>query len=63
MFRAPGRNAVTADLVELQGEIGSLDRLSLSLESSVTAEGLRAICEIELSDFKTVESPRSFGRS
>ncbi len=33
-----------------------------SLEGSATAEGLRSICDLDLSDLESVEPPRGFGR-
>src|SRR5471030_3426177 len=56
------REAV-AELVELQGEYRDwLDTLPPSLESSATAEELRAICDLDLSELESVEPPRGFGR-
>jgi hypothetical protein len=52
-----------AELVELQGEYRDwLDALPPSLENSATAEALRAICDLDLSDLESVEPPRGFGR-
>ena len=51
-----------AELVELQGEYRDwLDTLPPSLESSATAEALRAICDLDLSELESVEPPRGFG--
>jgi hypothetical protein len=56
------RDAV-AELVELQGEYRDwLDTLPPSLEGSATAEALRAICDLDLSELESVELPRGFGR-
>jgi hypothetical protein len=56
------REAV-AELVELQaGYQEWLDVLPESLQESATAEALRAICEIDLSELESVEPPRGFGR-
>src|SRR6266851_1934292 len=56
------REAV-AELVELQGEYRDwLDTLPPSLENSATAEALRAICDLDLSELESVEPPRGFGR-
>jgi hypothetical protein len=38
-----------------------LDTLPPSLEASATADGLRAICELDLSELESVEPPRGFG--
>jgi hypothetical protein len=34
----------------------------VSLEDSATAEALRAICELDLSELQAIEPPRGFGR-
>ncbi len=55
------RDAV-AELVELQGDYQAwLDALPPSLADSVTAEALRAICDLDLSVLE-IEPPRGFGR-
>ena len=36
--------------------------LPQNLEASATAEALRAICDLDLSDLQSVEPPRGFGR-
>jgi len=52
-----------AELVELQGEYRDwLDTLPPSLENSATAEALRAICDLDLSELESVEPPRGFRR-
>jgi hypothetical protein len=56
------RDAV-AELVELQTEYQAwLDSLPESLAESATAEALRAICDLDLSDLAAVEPPRGYGR-
>ncbi len=56
------RDAV-ANLVELQEEYQSwLDALPEGLQDSPTAEALRAVCELDLSELQEVEPPRGFGR-
>jgi hypothetical protein len=56
------RDAV-AELVELQEEYRSwLDSLPESLQEGATAEALRAIAEIDLSELESVEPPRGYGR-
>ena len=56
------RDAV-AELVELQAEYQAwLDSLPESLAESATAEALRAICDLDLSELESVEPPRGFGR-
>jgi hypothetical protein len=56
------REAV-AELIELQGEYQAwLDTLPPTLEGSATAEALRAVCDLDLSELESVEPPRGFGR-
>jgi hypothetical protein len=56
------RDAVT-DLVSGQDDYRAwLDTLPPSLEGSATAEALRSICDLDLSDLESVEPPRGFGR-
>ena len=56
------RDAV-AELVELQGDYQAwLDALPPSLAESATADALRAICAVDLSDLESAEPPRGFGR-
>ena len=70
-YRRPGdrrsrpqrwRDAV-AELVSLQEDYRAwLDSLPDNLAESLTAEALRAVCEIDLSDLESVDPPRGFGR-
>ena len=39
-----------------------LASLPANLEDSATAEALRAICELDLSELQAIEPPRGFGR-
>ena len=56
------RNAVET-LVDLQGEYQAwLDNLPDSLQASVLAERLQAICEYDFGDLEALEPPRGFGR-
>ncbi len=56
------RDAAT-ELLELQvGYQAWLDALPDNLADSATADALRAICELELSELACVEPPRGFGR-
>ncbi len=56
------REAV-AELVELQGEYQAWrDSLPDNLAESATAEALRAVCDLDLSELESVEPPRGFGR-
>jgi len=52
-----------AGLVEAQIEFAAwLDSLPDSLQDSATAEALRAICDLDLSELQAVIPPRGFGR-
>jgi hypothetical protein len=52
-----------AELVTLQAEYQDwLDTLPPNLEGSATAEALRSICDLDLSDLNSIEPPRGFGR-
>ncbi len=63
--RVPACNCAdaVAELVELQDEYRAwLDALPPSLADSATADALRAICYLDLSEFQGIEPPRGFGR-
>jgi len=50
-------------LVKEQAEFMAwLDSLPESLQDSATAEALRAICELDLSELQAIVPPRGFGR-
>jgi hypothetical protein len=50
-------------LVEAQVEFAAwLDSLPENLQDSATAEALRAICELDLSELQAIVPPRGFGR-
>jgi hypothetical protein len=52
-----------AELVALQDDYRTwLNALPQNLEASTTAEALRAICDLDLSDIESVEPPHGFGR-
>ena len=52
-----------AELRELQGDYQTwLDALPENLADGKTADALRMICELDLSDLKSIEPPRGFGR-
>jgi hypothetical protein len=56
------RDAV-AELLQLQSEYQAwLDTVPEPLQETATAEALRAICELDLTELHTVEPPRGFGR-
>src|SRR5271157_5099393 len=50
-------------LVEARVEYAAwLDRLPDSLQDSATAEALRAICDLDLTELQAIVPPRGFGR-
>lgn len=56
------RDAV-AELLELQADYQTwLDALPENLADGKTADALRMICELDLSDLESIEPPRGFGR-
>ena len=61
--RAQRWHAAVAELIALQDDYRTwLSALPQNLEASATAEALRAICDLDLSDIESVEPPRGFGR-
>jgi hypothetical protein len=61
--RAQRWQEAVADLVALQDDYRTrLNALPPNLEASATAEALRGICDLDLSDIESVEPPRGFGR-
>ncbi len=56
------RDAVT-DLLDLQADYQAwLDTLPENLVDSATADRLREICDLDLSEMANIEPPRGFGR-
>jgi hypothetical protein len=56
------RDAV-AELAALQGQYAAwLEALPSSLQDSITAEALQAICDLDLAELQAIEPPRGFGR-
>ncbi len=52
-----------AGLVDAQAEYAAwLDSLPDSLQDSTTAEALRAVCELDLTELQAIVPPRGFGR-
>jgi len=52
-----------AELTALRSEYCAwLDALPDSLQETATAEGLQAICDVDLSELQAIEPPRGFGR-
>jgi hypothetical protein len=61
--RAQRWHAAAAELIALQDDYRTwLNALPQNLEASATAEGLRAICDLDLSYIERVEPRRGFGR-
>jgi hypothetical protein len=61
--RARRWNDNVADLVQAQAEYAAwLDSVPDSLQDSATAEALRAICELDLTELRAIIPPRDFGR-
>jgi hypothetical protein len=55
--------AAVAELIALQAEYATwYDALPESLQSSPTAEALRAIAELDLDELAAIEPPRGYGR-
>ncbi len=56
-------NDTISGLVEMQSEYGAwLDAVPDNQQDSATAEALRAIVELDLSELQTIKPPRGFGR-
>ena len=52
-----------AELQDLQDDYQAwLDALPQNMEDSATAEALRAICDLDLSELQSIVPPRGFGR-
>ena len=61
--RAQKWHTAVAELIALQDDYRTwLNALPQNLEANATAEALRAICDLDLSDLESVEPPRGFGR-
>jgi hypothetical protein len=55
--------ATVAELTNLQAEYAAwLQSLPDNLQDTATAEALRAISELDLSELQTIVPPRGFGR-
>jgi hypothetical protein len=56
------RDTVT-ELTQLQAEYQAwLDALPETLQDTATAEALREICELDLTELQAIEPPKGFGR-
>src|ERR1700722_8255098 len=52
-----------AGLGEAQaGDAAWLESMRESVENSATAEALRAVCDLDLTELQAIEPPRGFGR-
>ncbi len=52
-----------AELTELQAQYAAwLEALPDSLQDGATAEALRAVCDLDLTDLQAIDLPRGFGR-
>ncbi len=61
--RAPRWTDHVTGLVEAQVEFAAwLESLPDNLQDSATAEALRAICDLDLSELQAIVPPRGFGR-
>ena len=61
--RAKRWQDTVAELVRLQAEYDAwLNALPETLAQTATAEALRAICALDLSELQAVEPPKGFGR-
>ena len=61
--RARRWHDAVAELVELQAQYAAwLEALPDSLQDGATADALRAVCDLELTDLQTIDPPKGFGR-
>jgi hypothetical protein len=61
--RARRWHDAVAELIALQAEYEAwLEALPDTLQDTATAEALRTICELDLSDLQAIHPPRGFGR-
>jgi hypothetical protein len=52
-----------AELAELQAQYAAwLETLPDNLQDGATADALRAVCELDLTDLRAIDPPRGFGR-
>jgi hypothetical protein len=52
-----------AELTELQAQYAAwLETLPDNLQDGATADALRAVCELDLTDLRAIDPPRGFGR-
>ncbi len=61
--RARRWHDAVAKLTELQAQYAAwLDALPDSLHDGATADALRAVCDLDLTDLQAIDPPRGFGR-
>jgi len=61
--RARRWHDAVAELTELQAQYAAwLEALPDSLQDGATAEALRAVCDLDLTDLQAIDLPRGFGR-
>ncbi len=61
--RARRWHDAVAELTELQAQYAAwLEALPDSLQDGATAEALRAVCDLDLTDLQAIDPPRGFGR-
>jgi hypothetical protein len=61
--RARRWHDAVAELTELQAQYAAwLEALPDSLHDGATADALRAVCDLDLTDLQAIEPPRGFGR-
>ena len=61
--RAKRWQDTVAELTQLQAEYQAwLDALPDALQDTTTADALRAICDLDISELQAIEPPRGFGR-
>jgi len=61
--RARRWHDAVAELAQLQAQYTAwLEALPDSLQDGATAEALRAVCDLDLTDLQAIDPPRGFGR-
>ena len=61
--RAKRWQDTVGELLQIQAEYQAwLDAIPEPLQDTTTAEALRSICDLDLSELQAVEPPRGFGR-
>ena len=61
--RARRWHDAVAELTELQAQYAAwLEALPDSLQDGATAEALRAVCDLDLTELQAIDLPRGFGR-